>query len=268
MDQYAIQDSKESTKMRKTVFITGGQGLLGAEFTKKVLEEGHNVILADIKPNLSDLLQSELKQYIKNNQVLYCQVDITIENSISDALKKSLGEFGHIDAVVNNAYPRNANFGKDLWEVTYDSFSNNISMNIAGYFLVSKIFGKYFMGLKKGNIINIASIYGVVAPRFDIYNDESFTSPVEYSVIKSSIIHLTKYLAQYFKDQNIRVNAISPGGIFDNHSATFTNKYAKYCLNKGMLDKQDISGTLLFLLSDNSKYINGQNIVVDDGFTL
>lgn len=259
---------KELTKMRKTVFITGGQGLLGAEFAKQVLNEGHNVILADIKPNLSELLQSQLKQYIDNNQVLYCQVDITIENSVFAALNKSIEKFGCVDAVVNNAYPRNANYGKDLWEVTYDSFSDNISMNIGGYFLISKIFGKYFMSIRKGNIINIASIYGVIAPRFEIYKDESFTSPVEYSVIKSSIIHLTKYLAKYFKGQNIRVNSISPGGILDKHSASFTGQYAKYCLNKGMLDKQDIVGTLLFLLSDNSRYINGQNIVVDDGFTI
>jgi NAD(P)-dependent dehydrogenase (short-subunit alcohol dehydrogenase family) len=94
------------------------------------------------------------------------------------------------------------------------------------------------------------------------------TMPVEYACIKSGIISLTKYIAKYYKGYNIRANCISPGGIYNNQPEEFVRKYNSYCLNKGMLNKEDINGTLIFLLSDMSKYINGQNIVIDDGFSL
>jgi NAD(P)-dependent dehydrogenase (short-subunit alcohol dehydrogenase family) len=143
-----------------------------------------------------------------------------------------------------------------------------MDLNLGGYFLVSQLFVKYFVDQKNGNIVNISSIYGVSAPKFEIYNNTTMTMPVEYSVIKSGLLHLTKYMAKYLVGNNIRVNAISLGGIKDKQPEPFLNKYKDNCLNKGMLDPSDISGTLLFLLSDNSLYINGQNIIVDDGFTL
>jgi NAD(P)-dependent dehydrogenase (short-subunit alcohol dehydrogenase family) len=94
------------------------------------------------------------------------------------------------------------------------------------------------------------------------------TMPVEYAAIKSGLIHLTKYMAKYFKGMNIKVNALSPGGIFDNQNEIFLKNYKDECLNKGMLDKSDLNGTLIYLLSEMSQYINGQNIIVDDGFSL
>jgi NAD(P)-dependent dehydrogenase (short-subunit alcohol dehydrogenase family) len=110
-----------------------------------------------------------------------------------------------------------------------------------------------------GNLINIASIYGVIAPKFEIYKSTELTTPVEYSAIKSGIIHLNKYFSKYLKGKNIRVNCISPGGIINNHTEVFKENYRIHTLNKGML---------IYLLSDMSKYINGQNIIIDDGFTL
>ena len=94
------------------------------------------------------------------------------------------------------------------------------------------------------------------------------TSPIEYTAVKSGIISLTSWLAKYFKNKNIRVNCISPGGILDHQTELFLEKYRSSCTNKGMLDPTDVAGTVLFLLSDQSKYINGQNIVIDDGWTL
>jgi NAD(P)-dependent dehydrogenase (short-subunit alcohol dehydrogenase family) len=119
-----------------------------------------------------------------------------------------------------------------------------------------------------GHIVNISSIYGVVAPKFEVYADTPMTMPVEYAAIKAGLIHLTKYMAKYFRGMNIKVNALSPGGIFDHQPEAFLAKYKEQCLNKGMLDKSDMKGTLVYLLSDMSKYVNGQNIVVDDGFSL
>ena len=118
------------------------------------------------------------------------------------------------------------------------------------------------------NIVNISSIYGVIAPKFEVYQNTSMTMPVEYAAIKSGLIHLTKYMAKYFKGMNIKVNTLSPGGTLNNQDQRFIEQYNKVCLNQGMLEQSELKGTLIYLLSDMSKYVNGQNIVVDDGFCL
>jgi len=109
---------------------------------------------------------------------------------------------------------------------------------------------------------------GVSPPKFDHYEGTNMTSPIEYSAIKSGVISITRWLSKYYKNKNIRVNCISPGGILDGQDKIFLEKYKESCNSKGMLDPKDISGSLLFLISDNSKYINGQNIIIDDGWTL
>ena len=176
--------------------------------------------------------------------------------------------YKRIDALVNNAYPRNKNYGRHFFDVEYSDFIENLGLNLGGYFAASQQFARYFKEQGYGNIINICSIYGVVAPKFEIYNNTTMTMPVEYAAIKSGLIHLTKYMAKYFKGMNIKVNALSPGGIFDNQPEPFLEKYKDQCLNKGMLNNSDLKGTLVYLLSDMSRYVNGQNIVVDDGFSI
>ena len=143
-----------------------------------------------------------------------------------------------------------------------------MGLNLGGYFVASQQFSEFFKEQGHGNIINIASIYGVVAPKFEIYENTKMSSAVEYAAIKAGLIHLTKYMAKYFKGLNIRVNALSPGGILDNQPQEFLHAYERVCLNKGMLDQRDLKGSLVYLLSDMSKYVNGQNIIVDDGFSL
>ena len=127
---------------------------------------------------------------------------------------------------------------------------------------------EYFQKQGYGNIINIASIYGVTAPKFEIYENTAMTMPVEYAAIKSAVIHLTKYMAKYLKGSHIRVNSISPGGIFDKQPEAFLSAYKKLCNDKGMLDPVEITNALLFLIGDMSSYINGHNLVVDDGFSV
>jgi NAD(P)-dependent dehydrogenase (short-subunit alcohol dehydrogenase family) len=152
--------------------------------------------------------------------------------------------------------------------VAYEDFCENLSLHVGGYFLVAQQFSAYFREQKRGNIINMASIYGIMAPRFEVYDNTHMTMPVEYAAIKSSIINLTKYMAKYLKGTGIRVNAISPGGILDLQANAFLDKYKENCLSKGMLDVEDLNGTLLYLLSDMAAYVNGQNLIVDDGFSV
>jgi NAD(P)-dependent dehydrogenase (short-subunit alcohol dehydrogenase family) len=196
------------------------------------------------------------------------QVDITSKDSLQSAIHSLQHQYGRIDAVVNNAYPRNAQYGRLFEDVEYSDFCENLGLNLGGLFLTSQQFAQHFQKQGHGNIINIASVYGVIAPKFEIYANTTMTMPVEYAAIKSGVIHLTSYMAKLFKGQQIRVNCISPGGILDQQPRSFLDAYKANSLNKGMLDASDLTGTLVFLLSDNSQFINGQNIVVDDGFVL
>ena len=118
------------------------------------------------------------------------------------------------------------------------------------------------------SLVNISSVYGVIAPKFDIYENTPMTMPVEYAAIKSGLIHLSKYVTKYVANSNFRVNVVSPGGIFDNQPSDFLKAYKDETFGKGMLDVKDVLGTIVFLLSSMSDLVNGQNIVVDDGFSV
>ena len=212
---------------------------------------------------LSKKLEAEFSE-----RVAAVPIDITSKSSICSAIEIIKEKFGRIDAVVNNAYPRNSNYGNKLEFVTYGDFCENTSIHLGGYFLVAQQFALFFRKQGGGNIINMSSIYGTLAPRFEVYEGTGMTMPVEYAAIKSSIIQLTRYFAQYFKNENIRVNCLSPGGILDKQPQEFIDAYNSYCNGKGMLDPKDISAALIFLLSDASRYITAQNLVVDDGYSL
>jgi NAD(P)-dependent dehydrogenase (short-subunit alcohol dehydrogenase family) len=250
------------------VVITGGAGLIGQEFVKAVVENGGIAVIADINEEIGIKVKNQLLEELKTNNIDFVQLDITSKKSLKKCIKYVDAKYNRIDALVNNAYPRNKNYGKHFFDVEYDDFTENLGLNLGGYFTTSQHFAKYFQKQNYGNIINISSIYGVVAPKFEVYENTPMTMPVEYAAIKSGLIHLTKYMAKYFKGMNIKVNTLSPGGIVDSQPEEFLKNYKKECLNKGMLNKSDLKGTLIYLLSDMSKYVNGQNIIVDDGFSV
>jgi len=252
----------------KVVFVAGSNGRIGKKFSRSVLEKGGSVILGDINQEMAAENEQELTKEFKKENIVSVNLDINSNSSIQEAINISVKKFGKIDALVNSAYPRNANYGRHFFDVEYKDFCENVNLHLGGYFLLTQQFAKYFLLQGKGNIINISSVYGVIAPKFGIYDDTNMTMPVEYAAIKSSIIHLSSYIAKYLKNKNIRVNCVSPGGILDNQPASFIEKYRSECLSKGMLDTDDLMGILLFLVSDASKMINGQNIIIDDGFTL
>jgi len=252
----------------KVVVVTGGAGLIGQEFVRAIIEQNGIAIIADINKNEGQRVSNELSDKLKSNKIVFFELDITSKKSLQKCISYLDNKYGRIDALVNNAYPRNKNYGRHFFDVEYDDFVENLGMNLGGCIIPSQLFSLYFQNQGYGNIINISSIYGVIAPKFEIYNNTGMTTPVEYAAIKSGMLHLTKYMAKYFKGKSIRVNAISPGGILDSQPEEFLKKYNQECSTKGMLNGCDLNGTLVFLLSDMSAYINGQNIIVDDGFTL
>jgi NAD(P)-dependent dehydrogenase (short-subunit alcohol dehydrogenase family) len=210
-----------------------------------------------------------MKKETGNNNIIFQKCDITNIKDIQDLINTTLNKFKKIDALVNNAYPRNKNYGRIFEEVSYEDFCENVNMHLGGYFLITQQVAKVMMKQNYGNIVNMASIYGFSAPKFEIYGGTDITMPVEYAAIKGAIINLTKYLASCLGKYNIRVNSISPGGVFNNQPESFVKKYSeKVVFGKRMANTDDLIGVLLFLLSSASKYITGQNIVVDGGFTL
>lgn len=250
------------------VVITGGAGLIGKEFAKSIIEQGGIAIIADIDESHGVKVTKGVQKASSSQNVFFVKLDITSKISIQKCIDCVHEKYGRIDALVNNAYPKNNNYGRHFFDVEYDDFVENLGMNLGGCIIPSQLFSMYFQNQGYGNIINISSIYGLIAPKFEIYKNTSMTIPVEYAATKSGLIHLTKYMAKYFKGMNIKVNAISPGGILDGQPDSFLKSYNIQSSTKGMLDKGDLNGTLVYLLSSMSKYVNGQNIVVDDGFSL
>lgn len=252
----------------KVVVVTGGAGLIGRQFVKGIAAQGGRGVIADISLEQAEKVCQELQSAKGSGSIEARRLDITSKTSIETLLADLMRDHGRVDALVNNAYPRNRNYGRRFFDVEYADFCENMSLHLGGYFLMSQCFAKFFLDQGHGNIVNISSIYGVMAPRFQVYDGTSMTMPVEYAVIKSGLIHLTTYMAKSFKGKNIRVNCLSPGGVLADQPKPFLDAYKSFSLNKGMLDPSDLVGSLVFLLSEQSTYINGQNIVVDDGFSL
>lgn len=253
----------------KVVIITGGAGLLGKAFAKSIIELGGISIIADVNEKLGNSIKIELSKELNSNRIDSVKVDISSEASVKNMIRYVLKKYKKIDALVNNAYPRNKNYGRKFEDVEYDDFCENVNMHLGGYFLITKEISKVMTKQNYGNIINIASIYGFSAPRFEIYEGTDMTVPIEYSTIKGAIISITRYLASYLGGYNIRVNSISPGGVYNNQPKEFVKEYSnKVPLGKRMARTDDLTGVLIFLLSDSSGYITGQNIVVDGGWSL
>ncbi len=247
----------------KVIVITGGAGNIGQCFVRGVSDRGGIAIVADINLKAAQLLTEECQ-----GNAYAAHLDITSKDSVMALISDLMQKYGRIDALVNNAYPRNKNYGKKLEDVTYTDFCENINMHLGGYFLVAQQFCLAFKKQGYGNVVNISSIYGSIAPRFEVYKDTKMTMPIEYAAIKSAVEQLTRYFAQYFKGTGIRINSLSPGGVAAGQPGEFLAAYNGKCASKGMLDAKDVVGALMFLLAGDSQFITGQNLIVDDGFSL
>ena len=248
----------------QVVLISGGLGLLGSEFSKTIISNGGKVIVGDLNQKKGD----ELLNKFGNDKVFFLKADLTDPLELDQLIKIGLDKYGKIDSAVHCAYPKSNQWGSHFEDLNPENLKEDLYKQLGGAIIFSQRLLIFFRKQNYGNLIHISSIQGVSAPKFDHYSETDMTSPIEYGAIKSGVISITRYLAKYYKNKNIRVNCISPGGILDNQPKLFLDKYKKDCNLKGMLDSKDISGTLIFLLSDTSKFINGQNIIVDDGWTL
>jgi NAD(P)-dependent dehydrogenase (short-subunit alcohol dehydrogenase family) len=242
-----------NTLKDKIIIVTGGSGLLGKEIIKDLEAKGATAINADIN------VATDFKKNTLN-------VDITSEESIVQAVISVSDFYGKIDGLVNNAYPRTKDWGAKFEDITYESWRKNVDMQMNTTFLfIQKIMPELLV--TKGAIVNMASIYGVVGNDFSIYENTNIITAAPYTAIKGGIINFTRYLASYYGKQGVRVNCVSPGGIFDNQHETFVANYEKKVPMGRMGNPDDIAPAVSFLLSDEAKYITGQNLIVDGGWT-
>ena len=263
--------------LKKTVIITGGGGIIGSEFSKKLALLGANVIIVEKEISIASKISKKIIKLKPDASVKALKCNLLSEIEIKDMIKKVLKFYGSIDAVVNNAATKTSNlknFFKKFEDYKLSTWKEVMSVNIDSFFLVSKYAGQHMAKNKNGgSIINISSIYGIVAPDSKIYegskyNNMVINTPAVYSVSKAAVLGLTKYLAKYWGDKNIRVNSISPGGVESGQNKVFVNKYSEKVPLGRMAKATDMSNALIFLISDSSKYITGQNLVVDGGFTI
>ena len=249
--------------IKKTIIVTGGFGTIGFALSKSLLEQGHKVIIADNK--IKTIKNLKLNKF--NVSVL--KTNLNNENEIKKLISLCTKKFKKVDALVHCAYPKTKDWGVKLEKLKQKSLNENLINQLGSTIIVSKNIINLFLKQNYGNLILLSSIMGLNNPKFKTFKGTNMSSPIEYSAIKSGIISITKYLAKYYSKKNLKINCLSPGGIIDNsQKKKFIRNYKKECNSKGLLDPKDVVNAINFLLSEKSNFISGQNIVVDDGYSL
>jgi 2-deoxy-D-gluconate 3-dehydrogenase len=262
----------------RTAVVTGGAGLLGIEFCKTLAEAGASVAVVDINAAAAQKVATDLAK--DGYQVRGFATDITKPGSVDALVASVLTDFGRLDIVVNSA-ALDPKFDPDaikkgitpgnFEDYPLDQWNTALNVNLTGMFLVTQACVKPMLKQgKKGSIINICSTYGLNGPDQRIYinNGQRVAyKPVYYTVTKAGVLGFTKYLAAYYAETEIRVNALTPGGVFNNHDEYFVKNYSAKTILGRMARGDEMNGALLFLASDASSYMTGNNVVVDGGWT-
>jgi NAD(P)-dependent dehydrogenase (short-subunit alcohol dehydrogenase family) len=259
----------------RVAIITGGAGLLGYHHGAILASAGARVVLLDLPAANPQARANQLKSEY-GSESLGIASDITSESSLEKTRALILEKFGRIDILINNAannpkvedgnttWSRLENFPLDVWEA-------DIRVGLTGAFLCSRLFGAEMAKRKSGVILNVASDLALIAPDQRLYrveglpDDQQPVKPVTYSVVKTGLIGLTRYLATYWSSANIRVNAISPGGVFNGQSDVFLSRLKQLIPMERMANRDEYQGAIIFLCSDASSYMTGANLVIDGG---
>ncbi len=263
----------------KTALVTGATGLLGYEHCSALLESGARVVLTDLNLNDLSATKAKLHQEFENADIIIYEMDVTNKEQILLVNESILKDKIDLNILINNAAldPKvndkdGLNESTRLENFSLNQWNQELSVGLTGAFLCSQIFGSNMANQGKGGIIlNIASDLSVISPDQRLYRKKDLSEemqpvkPVTYSVIKSGMVGLTMYLSTYWPKQNIRCNALSPGGIQVNQSKDFVERIESLIPMGRMASKDEYRSTIQYLCSDASSYLNGQNIVMDGG---
>lgn len=238
----------------KIVIVIGGAGLIGCEIVKDTIKKNAIVINCDIAFDTD----WELCTY---------HLDVTSTNAIDKLIKDVINKYGRIDGLVNSGYPRTKDWGTFFENIPFESWGKNVEWQLNSCFYLCQKVLEIMKKQQFGSIVNFGSIYGVVGNDFTIYEGYGGTSPAAYAAIKGGIINFSRYLASYYGKYNIRVNVVSPGGIIDKQHSSFIEKYSEKSPLKRLGKPEEVAPAVSFLLSDESSFITGHNLMVDGGWT-
>ncbi len=260
----------------KTAIVTGAAGLLGKQFSLTLAQAGASVVLADLDESLAESQALFLRE--QGLRAVAVAVDVTDPVSVKAMVNTALEAFGSVDVLVNSAAldpkfdPGNLDSqGANAFEsYSLESWRQSLDVNLTGTFLATQAAVQPMLAQGKGVIVNICSIYGLNGPDQRIYPEENGQKrfkPVDYSVTKAGLLGFTRYLAAYYAGRNIRVNALTPGGIFNGHDTEFVENYTARAILGRMADLDEVNAAMLFLCSDASSYMTGSNLIIDGGWT-
>ena len=245
----------------KTAAVFGGLGLIGKEIVSALGQAGAKVLLIDIDEEKGHKIASELGAE-------FIELDITDIASYDEKISAIWKEQGQVDIVVNTAYPRTEDWGDKFEDVKSESWRKNVDMQMNSYCLLTIKFAELMKKNEiKGSIINLGSTYGVLGADFEIYKGTDLSCPPAYAAIKGGIINFSRHAASYYGKYGIRVNALCPGGIFDNQNPEFVKAYESKTSLKRMGNPEEIASAAVFLASDASSYVTGTAFMVDGGWT-
>jgi len=251
--------------LSKVILIAGGYGHLGSEVVKRFINQNSTVIILGRSKGKFDNFKNRLQ---KNRHLYFVEADLSCSKSLEDCCANLLSKFGRIDILMHFAFDLK---GRNCLNVTTDEWDYSIANSLTSLHNFIRFFSANMIERKEGKIICVASIYGMISPYFELYNERSsYIIPPQYAAAKGAIIQLTKYYAGVFGPENINVNCVSPGP-FPNleivKNKSFINDLAKKTMLRRVGKPEDLAGVFLFLASDDARYITGQNIVVDGGWT-
>ena len=253
----------------RVAIITGGGGLLASEHAIALSVYGAKVILADI--NIENCNEAVKKLAAEGTTAVAKYCDVTLKESWQQLATDVLNDFGSIDILINNAgftnQSKSANYDATFENFPLEDWNTIMNVNLTGAFLGCQVIGKQMLLQGKGSIINIASLYGVVSPNHNIYPGTGISQPVAYSVSKHGVVALTKYIATLWASKGVRVNALTPGGIFNDHKGLFLERFQQLNPIGRMSDKSELRGGIVYLASDASSHVVGHNLIIDGGWT-
>ena len=265
----------------KIAVITGGSGFLGSEFALTLSNIGAMPIVLDKNKNSLQLLEKKFKK--KKLRGLFFLVDLNNENKVNVAIDLIIKKYRKIDCLINaagftdqNMLKTNVNFFEKFEKYNFQLWQRSLNGNLSSVFLVTKSVAKYMIKRKKGSIVNIASDVGIISPDHRIYEPNkkfnykgvNFNTPISYSVAKSGIISMTRYLATYWAKKGIRVNCVSPAGVYKKHNKKFVEQLSQRIPLGRMAKSDELNGAIIYLCSNASSYVTGHNLVVDGGRTI